>query len=454
MAGCSGASHHDPSHMTSTTSSAKGGDPHRHVRVDVGSESPEGSLAHTRVPRGWRLVLIVGGLTIFGPLCIDMYLPALPRISADLHASTSAVQLSVTGCLVGIALGQLVIGPISDRKGRRGPLFIGLGLFIVSSVACSMASSVFVLDGFRLLQGVGGAAGVVISRAIVRDLFEGPTAARFFSTLMLVTGLGPIIAPQIGAVILRFTSWRGIFLALAVAGSALLVISFVKVPETLPMDRRHSGGLRSIVRTMAEVGRDPTFVGYAIVVMLGFGAILVYIAGSSFILQGIYGISPQLFGTIFGINAAGMVVGAQINGHYVHRLGSGPLLSIGLTCMTTGSLLFLVAVATNWGGLGVILPSLFLVLFGLGFVTPNATALALQNHPNSAGAASALMGSAQFLFGAALAPLAGIGGTHDALPMAILMMSLAGGATVVRVTLARVRTKSSMALQPAPTSSP
>ena len=132
-------------------------------------------------------MLIVGGLTIFGPLCIDMYLPALPRISADLHASTSAVQLSVTGCLVGIALGQLVIGPISDRKGRRRPLFVGLGLFIVSSVACSMASSVFVLDGFRFVQGVGGAAGVVISRAIVRDLFEGPTAARFFSTLMLVT---------------------------------------------------------------------------------------------------------------------------------------------------------------------------------------------------------------------------------------------------------------------------
>jgi DHA1 family bicyclomycin/chloramphenicol resistance-like MFS transporter len=203
---------------------------------------------------------------------------------------------------------------------------------------------------------------------------------------------------------------------------------------------------------MVEVGRDPTFVGYAIVVMLGFGAILAYIAGSSFILQGIYGISPQLFGTIFGINAAGMVVGAQINGHFVHRLGSGPLLSIGLTCMSMGSLLFLVAVSTNWGGLVVILPSFFLVLFGLGFVTPNATALALQNHSASAGAASALMGSAQFLFGAALAPLAGIGGNHDALPMAILMMSLAGGAAAVRVALVRVRPTSAASLQPAPVS--
>jgi DHA1 family bicyclomycin/chloramphenicol resistance-like MFS transporter len=318
-------------------------------------------------------------------------------------------------------------------------------------LACSAASSVFVLDGCRFVQGVGGAAGVVISRAIVRDLFEGPTAARFFSTLMLVTGLGPIIAPQIGAVILRVTSWRGIFVALAIAGSVLLVVAFVKVPETLPLQRRHAGGLRSIVRTMAEVGRDPTFVGYAIVVTLGFGAILAYIAGSSFILQGMYGISPQLFGVIFGINAAGMVVGAQINGHFVHRVGSGPLLSIGLTCMSSGALLFLLAVSTNWGGLGVILPSLFLVLFGLGFVTPNATALALENHPHSAGAASALLGSAQFLFGAGLAPLAGIGGNHDALPMGILMMSLAGGATAVRVSLSRAtKTRTAVSLESAP----
>jgi MFS transporter, DHA1 family, multidrug resistance protein len=387
------------------------------------------------VPKGWRLVLIVGGLSIFGPLCIEMYLPALPRISADLHTSTSSVQLSVTGCLVGIALGQLLIGPISDRKGRRGPLFFGLGLFILSSLACSAASSVYLLDAGRFVQGVGGAAGIVISRAIVRDLFEGPAAARFFSTLMLVTGLGPIIAPQIGAVILRFTSWRGIFLVLAIAGSVLFAVAFVKVPETLPVKRRHSGGMRSIVATMAEVGRDRIFVGYAVVATLGFGAILAYISGSTFILQGIYGISPQLFGAIFGLNAAGMVIGAQINGHFVHRIGSGPLLSLGLIFMSTGSTLFLVAVATNWGGLAVILPSLFILLFGLGFVGPNAMALALQNHAESAGAASALLGSGQFLFGAGLAPLAGIGGSHDALPMGVLMVVLAGGATVVRATL-------------------
>jgi MFS transporter, DHA1 family, multidrug resistance protein len=402
---------------------------------DSGRGGEVGATTADQVPRGWRLVLIVGGLSIFGPLCIDMYLPALPRISHDLHASTSSVQLSVTGCLVGIALGQLIIGPISDRNGRRSPLVLGLGLFICSSLACSAVSSVYLLVAFRFLQGFGGAAGIVIARAIVRDLFEGAMAARFFSTLMLVTGLGPIIAPQIGAVILRFTSWRGIFVALAIAGSILLVIALVKVPETLPMSRRHSGGLKTAIRTMAAVGRDHTFLGYSIVASLGFGAILVYIAGSSFILQGIYGLSPQIFGTIFGINAAGMVVAAQINGHFVHRFGSGPLLSLGLFFISTGSLVFLVSVSTNRGGLSVLLPSLFIVLFGLGFVSPNATALALQNHARSAGAASALLGSEQFFFGAIIAPLAGIRGTHDALPMAILMMVLAGAAVAVRVTL-------------------
>jgi DHA1 family bicyclomycin/chloramphenicol resistance-like MFS transporter len=400
-----------------------------------GQEAEGQSTGNAPLPRGWRLVLIVGGLSIFGPLCIDMYLPALPRISRDLHASTSSVQLSVTGCLVGIAIGQLIIGPISDRNGRRSPLVVGLGLFIASSLACGSVSSVYLLVLFRFMQGLGGAAGIVIARAIVRDLFEGAAAARFFSTLMLVTGLGPIIAPQIGAGILRFTSWRGIFVVLAIAGAILLVIALVKVPETLPLSRRHAGGLKSAIQTMAVVGRDRTFLGYSIVASLGFGTILIYIAGSSFILQGIYGVSPQVFGIIFGINAAGMVIAAQINGHFVHRFGSGPLLSFGLFFMAVGSLGVLISVSTNRGGLAALLPSLFVVLFGLGFLNPNATALALQNHARSAGAASALLGSGQFFFGALIAPLAGIRGNRDALPMAILMMILAGSAVAVRASL-------------------
>ena len=394
---------------------------------------PQTDLSH--VPRGWRLVLIIGGLSIFGPLCIDMYLPALPRISRDLHAGTSAVQLSITGCLIGIAAGQLLIGPVSDRRGRRSPLLLGIVVFVLSSLACAVVSNVYVLDALRFVEGLGGAAGIVIARAIVRDLFEGATAARFFSTLMLVTGLGPIFAPQIGAEILRVTSWRGVFVALAIIASLLLVTALLKVPETLPPGKRQAGGLRSTLGAMATVGRERTFLVYALVGTLGFASIFAYIAGSPFVLQDIYGLSPQVFGLVFAMNAGGLVAGAQVNGYLVRRIGSGPLLSFGLIVMAIGGVGFLGAVSTHWGGLGAVLPSLFVVLFGLGFLNPNAMALAMQSHPESAGTASALFGSAQFLFGAAVAPLVGIAGNHSALPMGIVMASLTAGAVVVRVTV-------------------
>jgi len=392
---------------------------------------------HSHVPKGWRLVLVIGGLSVFGPLCVDMYLPALPRISHDLHASTSSVQLSITACLIGIAIGQLLIGPISDREGRRRPLLIGIAAFILSSAACLLISNVYALDGLRFVEGMGGAAGIVIARAIVRDLFEGVTAARFFSTLLLVTGLGPIVAPQIGAEILRFTSWRGIFVALAVIGAALFVTAYWKAPETLPLARRHTGGLRSTMHSLALVGRDRTFVSFALVSSLGFGAILAYISGSPFVLQDIYHLSPQIFGLVFAMNAAGLVLGAQINGHLVRRLGSGVLLTFGLIVMSAGGTTFLVAVSTHRFGLAAVLPSLFALLFGLGFVSPNAMALAMQNHPQSAGIASALLGSSQFLFGAAVAPIVGIAGNHDAVPMGVTMVAMAAAAIVLRLSLPR-----------------
>ena len=394
-----------------------------------------GDLSH--VPRGWRLVLIIGGLSIFGPLCIDMYLPSLPRIGRDLHANTSDVQLTITGCLVGIAIGQLVIGPVSDRAGRRSPLLVGIGAFVLSSLACTLVSSIYLLDALRFVEGLGGAAGIVIARAIVRDLFEGATAARFFSTLLLVTGLGPILAPQIGAEILRVTSWRGIFLALAIIASILLLIALLKVPETLPLGRRRAGGLRSTIRTLSTVGRDGSFIRYALIGSLGFCSVFAYIAGSPFVLQDIYGLSPQVFGLAFAMNAGGLVLGAQVNGHLVRRLGSGPLLTFGLIVMAVGGLAFLGAVCTRWGGLAAVLPSLFTVLFGLGFLNPNAMALAMQNHPESAGTASALFGSAQFLLGAAVAPLVGIAGNHNAIPMGIVIAGLSAGAMAVGFTLPR-----------------
>jgi DHA1 family bicyclomycin/chloramphenicol resistance-like MFS transporter len=405
---------------------------------------------HAHVPQGWRLVLIIGGLSIFGPLCIDAYLPSLPRIASDLHATTSSVQLTITACLIGIACGQLLIGPISDRQGRRPPLVFGIGAFVAASLACTLVSNVYVLDGLRFVQGIGGAAGIVISRAIVRDLFEGVTASRFFSTLVLVTGIGPLLAPQLGSEILKVTSWRGVFVFLAAVAAALLTIAMIKVPETLPPERRHVGGLRHTMQVVGVVGRDPSFVAYALIGALGLGAVFAYIAGSPFVLQDIYGLSPQMFGVVFALIAVGLIGGSQVNGYFVRRLGSSWLLTAGLILMAVGGVLLLVAVTSRWLGLWTVIPALFSVLFGLGLVSPNAMALAMQDHANSAGVASALLGSSQFLLGAAVAPLVGLGGNHDALPMGLVMAGLTGAALVVRITVHRREASLVVVAEPTP----
>lgn len=377
-------------------------------------------------------MLVIGALSLFGPLCVDAYLPALPQIGRDLGATASAVQLSLTGCLVGLAVGQLVIGPVSDRTGRRPPLLVGIAVFVLTSLACAAAPDVPVLDVLRLVQGLSGAAGIVIARALVRDLFHGVQAARFFSALMLVTGLGPILAPQLGAAILRVASWRGIFVTLAAAGAVLLVVSAVKVPEGLPPERRGGGAARSAAGSLLTVCRDRTVVGYALIGSLCFGAIFAYVAGSPFVLQDVYGLSPQAFGLAFAANGAGLVLGAQVNGRLVHRFGSERLLSLGTAVMAVGGLAFLTAVTTGWGGLPAALVCLFTVLFGCGFINPNALALAMQHRPDAAGSASALFGCAQFLLGALAAPLVGLGGDHDPVPMGVVVAVLAAGAAVVR----------------------
>src|ERR1700722_28751 len=319
-----------------------------------------------RVPTGWRLVVLVGSLSIFGPLCIDMYLPALPGISRELHASASAVQLTLTACLIGIAVGQLLLGPISDRVGRRPPLLAGLAAFIASSVACAFAPNIYVLTGFRLIQGAGGAAGIVIARSIVRDLHTGVALVRFFSTLMLATGLGPILAPQIGSWVLTFTTWRGGFLILAGFGVTLLGTAWWRVPETLPPHLRSTGTVWSTMATMLSVGRDRVFLGYALACGLGMSGTFAYVAGSSFVLQNVYGLSPQIYGLVFALNACGLVSGAQVNGRLVARYGPSRLLTCGLVTMTAGGTLLLAVVVTGAVGLPGVIPALFVVMFGCG----------------------------------------------------------------------------------------
>jgi DHA1 family bicyclomycin/chloramphenicol resistance-like MFS transporter len=400
-----------------------------------------------QVPTGWRLVVVVGCLSVFGPLCIDMYLPAFPSISRDLHASASQVQLTLTACLIGLSLGQLLFGPISDRLGRRPPLLAGLTAFVASSIACAFAPNVYVLAGFRVVQGLGGAAGLVISRSIVRDLRSGDALVRFFSTLMLMTGLGPLLAPQIGSVTLSVTSWRGIFLVLAAFGLLLLLTAWLRVPETLAPTLRASGTLRSTIATMISVARDRVFVGYALAQGLAVGATFAYIAGSSFVLQNVYGLSPGMYGIVFALNAGGLIVGAQVNGKLTGRYGPSVLLNSGLVMMITGGVVLVIIVASGVIGLAGVVPSMVLFMFGGGFVAPSALGLALQRYPQSAGAAAGLIGCFQFLIGAAIAPLAGTAGTADALPMAVLMLTLPIAGLAGRLLLAGA--KSEVVISPA-----
>jgi MFS transporter, DHA1 family, multidrug resistance protein len=354
-----------------------------------------------------------------------MYLPALPTIGIDLHAATSSVQLSLTACLVGIAAGQIVVGPLSDRCGRKRPLAIGLLVFIGASLACAVAPSVVVLTAFRFLQGIGGAAGIVSSNAVVRDLFSGVRAARFFSRMFLVIGIGPVLAPQIGAELLRISSWRGVFVALSILGAVLLVVAMSELPETLLLERRRRGGLSETLSGMRQVLSNRSFLANALCCGFGFGAVFCYVSGSSFILENLYGLSPQHFSLIFAGNACGLVAASQINARLVSRLGPSRMLNAGVITLGIGALWLVLTVLFAPKSLLTILLPLFLVVTSVGLVAPNATALALNDFPDTAGSASAVLGVLQFSVGALVAPLVGLDGNHDARPMAVLIAILA-----------------------------
>ena len=386
------------------------------------------------VPTGWRLVALIGTMSIFGPLCIDMYLPALPELSRQLHAGASATQLTLTACVVSMAVGQLVLGSVSDRVGRRPPLLIGLAAFGVSSLACALAPSIYVLTGFRLVQGIGGAAGIAISRSIVRDLHSGPALARFYSTLMLATGLGPVLAPQIGSWILAVTSWRGVFVALAAAGLILLLTVWWRVPETLPPDRRSTGSIGRVLATTLSVSRDRRFLGYALGCALAMGATFSYVGGSSFVLENVYHLSPQGFGLIFALSGCAMVAGAQLSSRLAGRVAPASLLAAGQATMLAGGLLLLTVVVSRVTGLAGVIPAAIMIMAGWGLIGPNALALAMERYPRSAGAASAVVGFLQFAVAAIAAPLPGLRGTTDPLPMAILLAAFPAAAIVTVLT--------------------
>lgn len=377
-----------------------------------------------------KLTLVLGILSAFGPLSIDMYLPGLPAITRDFGADTAGTQLTLSLFFLGMAFGQLFYGPLADRFGRRMPLLIGSSVYALASLGCALAPSLGSLIGLRLLQALGGCAGMVITRSVVRDLFDARESARMYSFLMLVMGLAPITAPLIGGQILLFFGWRGIFWLLAFFGIACVLLVWFGLPETLPPERRVSTGPLQALRIYGRILTDRRFVGYALTSGCVAAGMFAYISGSPFVIIELYGVAPEHYGLIFGANAFGLIMASQINRRLLQRFPGDTIQAIALgTIVTSGVVLVLVA-GSGLGGLPGLLVPLFICIAGYGLVSPNATAAAMAPHGSAAGSASALLGSLQFIVGAAAGTLVGVLYNSTALPMAaVIAVCLVCGAT-------------------------
>ncbi|OMP66063.1 MFS transporter [Domibacillus epiphyticus] len=395
----------------------------------------ESQPVHSRSKRLW-LALLLGSLSAFGPLSIDMYLPSLPILANDLHTTASIAQLSLTAFLIGLAAGQLVMGPLSDVQGRRRSLLAGLTVFTIASVLCMIVPSIWGLIAMRFVQGASAAAGIVIARAIVRDLYAGPELTKFFALLMLINGVAPIVAPVAGGQLLDFVSWNGIFGVLAAIGAFMFIAVFFGMPETLPDDRKSAGGLVNTLMTFKTLLGDKVFIGYCMAQGFVMGGMFAYISGSPFVLQDYFGLSPQGFSLCFAINGVGIIIASQTAGRLAGKVKESTLLVAGLTLALGGSSMMLLMLSIKAPLLAVLIP-LFFAVSSVGIVATACFSLAMQGKEKTAGAASAMLGLMPYIFGATVAPLAGIAGSGTPLPMGIIMATCHLAAVAAYVILVR-----------------
>ncbi|CDZ88680.1 Mfs transporter [Rhodococcus ruber] len=378
-------------------------------------------------------------LSATAPLATDMYLPGLPIMSESLGTSTVGIQLTLTTFMAGLGVGQLVVGPLSDGWGRRRLLLAGTVVLALSSALCATAPTVEVLIAARLIQGFSGGTGIVLARAVIADRSRGNEAARLFSIMMIIGGVAPIVAPLLGGVLLGPIGWRGIFWVLTGLAVVMVVAVLTVVPETLPPERRHSGGLATLARNFGTVIGNRQFVGYAATFALGFGAMFSYISASPFVVQEVLGMTPGQFSLIFAVNSVGLVAGNIVNTRLIGRFEVRNLLRYGVAQMLAAGILLVLAVLVADTARWLVLPLLFLVVSSLGFVMGNATALAQGQVPKTAGTGSAVMGASQFGLAALVSPLVGLGGEDTALPMALAIAISAALSMTALLTLTRDR---------------
>lgn len=390
------------------------------------------------------LALLLGLFSTLGPFTIDMYLPAFPEIAQHFHTNASLVQFSLTACLLGLGIGQLVMGSLSDVYGRRNPLLISMAIYVVSSLACSFAPNIGLLILFRFAQGFAASAGIVISRAIARDLYSGHELTKFFSLLLLVGNLGPLAAPIAGSGILSFTTWVGVFIVLAMLGTYLLAMTKWRLKETLPADRREPANFGHQLRSYGMLLRDRKFVGYMLAQGIMIAGVFAYVSGTPFIYQDIYGVTPAVFALLFGSNGISLIIGSQLVGRMANRISEQTFLLFGLWVALFASVAVLV-VALVHGPLFALVIPLFFFVCSIGITSTAAFPLAMESQANMAGSAAALLGVIPFLLGAVVAPLVGIAGEDTAVPLGLIILATSTAAMLAYFGLVRKAPKGASA---------
>ena len=377
-------------------------------------------------PNFLRTALVLGLLSAIGPFAIDMYLPALPSIGQSLNASMAAVQASLMAFFIALGLGQLIYGPVSDMVGRKLPIYFGLTLFGVSSIGCALAPDIRTLVILRFIQGLGACAGMVIPRAVVRDLHTGVDAARLMSMLMLVFSVCPILAPLAGSLMIEWSGWRSVFWTVTVLAMLGLVLLATSLPETRPPEQRVHSSVRSALAAYGVLLRDRYFLGLVFTGAFGMASFFIYLANSPFVLIDHYGLTPRQYSIAFAVNAASFIGVAQFTGRLARRFGLVAIVKMAVVGYAVTMALLL---ALNLMGMDRLDVLIFMMLIGFGFlglVVPSATVLALDKHGSIAGTASALMGTLQFVTGAAMMAIVGpfVDGSARPMVMGIAVCSL------------------------------
>lgn len=387
------------------------------------------------------LILALGLLSAFGPLSMDLYLPSLPTLIADLGTTEAMGQATMGASMIGLAFGQLIFGPISDRIGRRVPLIIGVAAFALLSIACAFAPSIELLLLARLLQGLGGSAGIVVSRAIVRDLYQGAEASRAFALLAALLGIAPVIAPLIGGALLLITDWRGLFIALAIIGALLLALAWFAVPETLAPRDRSAAGMREQLSEIGAVVGNGRFIMFTAVLALASLGLFSYISMSSMVFQSGFGFTAQNYALLFAVNAAGMLIGTWLGRAVVRRIGPGRLAGLGILIGTVAAVSFAV-LAWMQAPLPALIVALTTMLFVHGLILANVTALAMDAMSRGVGTASAVLGAIQMGIGAIVPPLVSLGGVDAVVMGAVMAAGFVASLVLFLIIAARLRRRS------------